>query len=232
MIAAADKKAIEDFHHRTKGELDSFRFHQFPTRVNNKLFFPMKIQEARKKIGLPKKSQIFVVTGRLCWIKGWDFLLRAFVHIKKKYPNATLIFVGDGEDHSNVLDMGRALGIQKQIKITGFIPQSEVVLYLNSADVCLVGSHREGWSLAMCEMLACGKPIVTTDVSGANDMIQNGQNGYIVKERNPRIYADAVIKSVSLENAFSSSLKISQKYAVETLSKDLGLLWGPLGENG
>lgn len=230
IIASADQDAIDEFHERTGNILDQSRFYQFPTRVDTELFFPIDNLQARMRLDLPLEIRIFVATGRLCWIKGWDLLLDALANIKKELPNSILIFVGDGEDHNILASRAKALCVYENIKITGFIPQQDVALYMNAADVCLVASHREGWSLAMCEMLACGKPVVTTNVSGAQDMVKNGRNGYIVSERDPKLYANAVFKAINLENANEYSLKISEKYAVKNLAHELRELWGPLDD--
>lgn len=228
MIAAADQTAIEEFHNRTGHRLDKSRFYQFPTRVDTDLFHPMNTATVRKDLGIPLDFKVFVTTGRLCWIKGWDLLLEALVHIKKDHPSVVLIFVGDGEDHANVEMRAKALGVQDNIRITGFIVQSEVVRYMNAADVCLVGSHREGWSVAMCEMIACGKPIVSTNVSGAAAMIREGQNGFIVRARSPVSYAEAIAKALKLHEAKQQSLEIAEKYSLKYLARDLGDLWPPL----
>jgi len=228
IIAAADQLTIQEFHNRTGHRLERSRFHQFPTRVDTDLFHPMDTETIRKTLGIPLDSMVFVTTGRLCWIKGWDLLLEALVHIKKDHPSVVLIFVGDGEDHSNLELRAKALGVIDNIRITGFILQSEVVRYMNAADVCLVGSHREGWSVAMCEMLACGKPIVSTNVSGASDMVHDGVNGFVVAGRDSSVYAAAIKKAMHLEHADDHSLKLSEKYALNKLANDLSKLWAPL----
>lgn len=231
MIASADQKSIEEFLHRTGHKLDQSCFYQFPTRVDTSLFFPIETLVARKRLELPLDKKIFVATGRLNWIKGWDLLLEAFVIINRKYPESILIFVGDGEDRSGLFVKSKELGVNKNILITGFIPQSDVVLYMNAADVCLVGSYQEGWSLAMCEIIACGKAVVSTNVSGANYMINDGMNGYIVPSRNPLHYAEAVFSAINLDDVATHSLKISERYAVKNLAHELEVLWEPLRIN-
>jgi glycosyltransferase involved in cell wall biosynthesis len=229
LIAAADKKAIFDFHCRTNNFLNSSKFHQFPTRVDTEVFHPSPMAIARNEVDLPLRYQVFVVIGRISWIKGWDFLLEAFCLFKELYSYSMLVFVGDGEDHLKLEKKARYLNIFKNIRITGFLPQKDVVNYLNSADVCLVGSHAEGWSLAMCEMLACGKPIVSTNVSGVQDMIIDGCNGFVVPNRDPKDFSKAMIRALSLDAA-SYSLSLSQRYSVKNLASDLGNLWFPLKE--
>lgn len=230
MIAAADHAAIEDFYHRTDNVLNRSRFHQFPTRVDTDMFYPIECQEARKSLSLPLDAKIFVATGRLCWIKGWDLLLEALVYLQQKYPESILIFVGDGEDHAKLEALAKALGVLKNVQITGFVPQPDVVRYMNAADVCLVGSHREGWSLAMCEMITCGKAVVSTDVSGAWDMVQDGKNGYVVSVRDPDEYATAIGKAMNLKETAMHSLNLAEKYSVKRLAPELEALWDAIRE--
>ncbi len=228
MIAAADQKAIEEFLTRTGNVLDRTRFHMFPTRVNTHIFYPIERNTARNFLRLPLDRKILVATGRLCWIKGWAFLLKALVHIKENHPDVLLVFVGDGEDRGGIEQSVQNMDLSKNVLITGFVSQSDVMRYMNAADVCLVGSHREGWSLAMCEMLACGKPVVSTDVSGASDMICDGMNGYVVKNRDPQSFSEAICKAFKLFEAKAYSLQKAKIYSIENLAKDLASLWSPI----
>lgn len=225
LLASADEAAIEEFFTRIGNALDRSRFYHFPTRIDTDLFRPIDTAESRLSLGIQTHSKVFVATGRLCWIKGWNLLLEAFAYLKSWVTHTQLIFVGDGEDHHKLEMRAEELKVRRDIRITGFVPQAEVVRYMNAADVCLVGSHREGWSLAMCEMIACGKAVVSTDVSGAREMVRQGENGFVVESRDPRTYAEAVRKAMSLESATDTSLRLSSRYSVRTLAVDLDAIW-------
>jgi glycosyltransferase involved in cell wall biosynthesis len=228
ILASADAAAIEEFHERTNNILNTNRFHQFPTRVNTDFFIPGDKINERKNLKLPLDYTVFVATGRISFIKGWDFLLYSFkLFMQNNSTNAVLIFVGDGEDKSKLLERAKEIGIDKNIILTGFQDQNTVLSYMNSADACLVGSIKEGWSLAMCEMISCGKAVVSTDVSGAKDMVKDGKNGYVVKERSAEIYSEHMFLATQLENAKKYSLEISAQYAVKNLSEDLAKYWFP-----
>lgn len=228
ILASADLKSINEFHKRTGHQLDKLHFHQFPTRVDTDLFFPIEKMKARRQLNLPTDAKILMTVGRLSWIKGWDLILSSFAEIIKILPDAVLIFVGEGEDRNKLDDMASTLNIRENIMITGSKPQKEVAMLINACDVCLVASYREGWSLAMCEMIACGKPIVSTDVSGARDMIQSEHNGFIVAERNSSDFAATVLRALNLRHAPEISLEIAKRYSVKNLARDLGAVWEPL----
>jgi len=227
IVAAADESAITDFKQRVGPPLSSSTIHSFPTRVDTSLFYPEPQDAVRNTLGLPAQAPIFTVTGRLCWIKGWSFLLDALCRLKEALPGARLVFVGDGEDRPALLEKASALGIADRVHVTGFVPQHTVRRYINAADVCLVGSFREGWSVAMLETLACGKPIVSTDVSGARAMVRHGINGFIVA-RDPSQFASAVMDALKLSDHQTTSLEIARRFSIDTLARDLAAIWPPL----
>ncbi|MBU0995218.1 MAG: glycosyltransferase family 4 protein [Proteobacteria bacterium] len=228
ILASADHKAIDEVVARSKGLLNRSLIHHFPTRVDSDLFQPFSKIEERKVLNLDNDKIIIVSCGRLNWVKGWDFMLDSMVFLQKDGRDFQVIFVGDGEDRLKLFQKAKELKIEKNIFVTGFIPNGEVQSYLNAADLCVVTSHNEGWSLAMLEMLSCGKAIVSTDVSGANEMIRSGHNGFVVKERNPNLFADAISKALELKNARDVSLEIAARYSTKTLAPDLASIWNPL----
>lgn len=225
IYACADEEAIEDLRFRANGLLSGVNIIQFPTRYNSDIFFPIEKENAREKLGISKDDTIFVCNGRINSVKGWDLILAAFNSIQRECKNSQLIFIGDGEDRDKLLNMSHDFNLENKVSVTGFQSSDNVALYLNCCDVVLVGSEREGWSVSMLEALACAKPVVSTAVSGANTMIINGKNGYIVSERDPNEFAKKAIESNKLTNASSISTEIASKYAISTLKSDLLKTW-------
>jgi glycosyltransferase involved in cell wall biosynthesis len=136
--------------------------------------------------------------------------------------------VGDGEDRSRLERAARALGLEADVRITGFQKPEAMPLYYNAADVVVFGSHREGWSNAMLEALACGKPIVSTAVSGAADLIQDGRNGFVLAGRDPRAFARAMQSALALPEAEAVSVGIACRYSVEGIGALMRDLWPAL----
>ena len=79
--------------------------------------------------------------------------------------------------------------------------------------------------------LSCGLPIVTTNVSSAHEIINEGCNGYVVEDRDPEKFADAMRKALILEDVKEFSIKESEKYALKYLARDLGNIFTPLKGN-
>lgn len=228
MLAAADTGAIESFCKGRGRILDQNVLHSFPTRVDRNVFYPGPQDVARAELDLDPDDLTLVVCGRLSRVKGWQLLLGVLQVLADSSPAVRLLFVGDGEDRRRLVSQAKKMNLERYVAITGFLPQQRVRKYLNAADVCVVASLHEGWSLAMLEALACAKPIVSTDVSGAREMVIEGQNGFIVSNRNPYEFAAAVERAVTLPDAGKVSVEIAEKYSMENLAVDIGRIWKPL----
>ena len=229
VILAAGDATLVDRLHGIEG-LAGRRIETLPTRVDLDGFYPEPRDAARDACGLPRSPLVLAAVGRLCWIKGWDLLLCALAVLKSEDPGVLLVFVGDGEDRPKLLAEARALGVSENIRITGFVPHEAVRDHLNAADACVVGSYSEGWSVAMLEALACGKPMVSTRVSGSRDMISEGRNGFVVDGRDQRAYAGAVRRALELPGAARISREIAVRYSVDGLASDLRSRWSALRE--
>jgi glycosyltransferase involved in cell wall biosynthesis len=208
--------------------LSPYRIEALPTRVDLDRFYAEPKPEARERLGLARDALMLVTVGRLCWIKGWDLLLRVVEVLKVQNPGIVLLFVGDGEDRKAITAEVKARGLTENIRITGFVSPETVRTFLSAGDVYVVGSYSEGWSVAMLEALACGKPIVSMRVSGSNDMIIDGLNGFVVDERNPDVYAAALRCALALPDAGQVSRNIAARYSVSGLRSELRKQWPAL----
>lgn len=225
ILASADEAAIGGLVARSGGRLSRERVIALPTRYDSSVFFPQPREEARARLGLTGDGPLVLAVGRLNRVKGWDLVADAFARLVRRLPGARLHFVGDGEDRAAVEARLAALGIEARATVTGFLPPPAVALHLAAADVVHVGSHREGWSVAMLEALACGKPLVTTDVSGARALVREGENGFVLAGRDPEAHALALARALELPRAAELSTAIARRYDLSSLAHDVGAAW-------
>jgi len=158
-----------------------------PCGVNLKLFKSINRNGARKSLKL-NGHQVVLFIGRIEPLKGIDKLMEALA-ILGEYENKKLIILG-GDDFSNkevrrLKKLARALAIDKSVIFHGSVRQEELPLFYSCADVCVIPSYYETFGLVTLESLACGTPVVATDVGAAACVIENGHNGYLVKQNNP-----------------------------------------------
>lgn len=229
ILATADEDSIQELVVRSKGLLSRDRIVQFPTRVDTDVFYPRSKSHARRKLCLPEDGVVVVTTGRIHWAKGWKLLVDAFRLCVGELRKPFMCFVGDGEDRECLLTYVTSCSMEKHIGVTGRVPPESVADYVNAADIYVSASVLEGWPTSIVEAMACGKPVVSTLVSGVRDMIQDGSNGYIVVDRSPHSVANAMINALKLQNATEISLKEAKRYSMAGLKNELPAIWPILG---
>jgi glycosyltransferase involved in cell wall biosynthesis len=231
ILACADGEGIRDIAGRSKGLLPPDRIVQFPTRVDTTIFRPQPATDTRRKLGLHGPGPFVVTCGRISEVKGWDLLISAFPYFMQTHADARLIFVGDGEDRPALEQTIARQDLTRSVSLAGFQSPGKVAEYLNAADLVVVGSYKEGWSVAMLEALACARVVVSTEVSGARDMIEEGRNGRVVQGRDPRRFAAAMTEALEMERPNPVSLKTAERYSLSHLRSDLSMFWEPFADS-
>ena len=197
ILPAADEKSIEAFIARGRGAIPQTKVRQFPTRYDANIFKVKDGDELRKKYGIMDNCILFVTVGRLNWFKGWKFMIDSLSRLNN--PLAKLVFIGDGEDESKILSYIKEKGLDIQVDLIGRQSLDVIADYLNMANAFIMGSYKEGWSTSLVEAVACACPCVVTDFSSASDMIEEGVNGWVIKNRNEDEFTRRMSDVLSLE---------------------------------
>lgn len=143
------------------------------------------------------QSKTIITACRLNAQKDFLTLLRAFGEVKAKIESR-LIIIGDGELRDEIIKHAQAIGIDKNIAITGF--KKNPFGFFSTADVFVLSSFFEGFGNVIVEAMALGIPVVSTDCpSGPREIIQHGVNGFLVPVEDHHAMAEAILKI--LENA-------------------------------
>jgi len=142
----------------------------------------------------PKSAKpVVVFCGRLIPEKGVDVLVKAFAHVVKCVPNATLILVGDGNYRSYIEDLIKSLNISNNVEITGLVSNDKIRFYLTCASIFVLPSRSEALGNALLEAMAAGLPVIGTCVGGIPDLIDNDVNGLLVKPNDVTSLSNAII---------------------------------------
>lgn len=227
LLAAADQEAIESLKNRCGGLLKSKDVKFLSTRVDAVIFNEGDKYSIRDQLGLDKNKTIFVTTGRIHPTKGWKFLLKVLCLFKKIYNNCLLIFVGDGSDRIELEKEISRLGLNDNVKITGFLKPSDVARHIQASDLFLLGSKKEGWSTSLIEALACYKPVVTTRVSSATSIVRDGINGFVVDQDDVNGFVNGIEKALLLKDYDKYINKEIPKYSLDNLRASLEQVWNP-----
>ena len=170
-----------------------------PCGVNMDLFKPVDKMSARQKLGLTDEK-ILLFVGRIDPLKGIDRLLKA-MPLLKNHESLRLVVVGGDENSRAELEelqkLSVELNIRDSVTFQGLIKQDQLPYFYSAADVCIVPSYYESFGLVPLEALACGTPVVATDVGDLKNIIRQGETGYIVADNSPERLAESISSLLS-----------------------------------
>jgi glycosyltransferase involved in cell wall biosynthesis len=155
------------------------------TGIDLDRFRPADRGEAKARLGIA--GPLLVSVGALIPLKGQRFVIEALADL----PEATLILAGDGPERRPLEALARSRGVAERVRFAGNVPHGELPALLAAADAMVLPSEREGLANAWVEALACGAPLVITDVGGAREVVDRPEAGLIV-ERSARAIVEAV----------------------------------------
>ena len=136
-------------------------------------------------------DKVIISIGRLAQEKNWKTLLYAVAKAHQEHPDLRLVLIGDGPDKEALQNLAIELGIAERVTFTGKLPFSEVTIYLKAADIFAFASVTETQGLVTMEAMAAGLPVVAVDASGTRDIVDNGEQGFLVRND-----ADALSESI------------------------------------
>lgn len=145
----------------------------------------------RQKLGLPARYFLFV--GRLVREKGVFELISAYAKLDERLRDKVgLVFVGDGVSRRRLEDQAAAIS-PGMIRFAGFAQREQLAIYYAFADMLILPTYSDPWGLVVNEAMACGLPIVVTDVAGcAADLVQHECNGIRIPPKDVSSLANAM----------------------------------------
>lgn len=133
-----------------------------------------------------------VCVGRLCEQKGQIVLLQAAQLLLKRGVHLELVLAGDGEMRRDIEELIRECGLGESVRITGWISGEQVLRELQAARALVLPSFAEGLPVVIMEAMALGRPVISTFVAGIPELVQAGENGWLVPAGDVEALADAM----------------------------------------
>lgn len=174
-----------------------------PPGVDTSRFYPIPADEARQAIGLPAEGQILLYVGRIEPLKGVDTLIQSLADLCREglqecHPHTLVIIGGDVNAAPEAMNaelvrlqaLARDLGISDMVLFLGKRDQDWLPYYYSAADALVMPSHYESFGMVALEAMACGTPVVASQVGGLAFLVQDGQTGYVVPDGDPRALGD------------------------------------------
>ncbi len=161
-----------------------------PKGVDADLFKPDGPTQ-RTALGLDGRSVVLAV-GRFVPIKNTSLLIRAVARMRHIDPKVHLVLVGEGPDHGLLRQEVLRLGITSAVTFAGYVPHEQMAPYYRAADVFALGSDFDNSPNVVLEAMACGLPVIATDVGGVADYVAVDRGGSLVPRGDDEFMARAL----------------------------------------
>ena len=161
---------------------------------------PQAGAQVRAELGLPPDTPLLISIGRLVYKKGLTYLLEALPEILARQPDARLIIAGYGDLREELERRARELGVAASVCFPGQLPRERAARYISAADVFIVPSIRDqggnvdGLPNVLLEGMGAARPIVASRVAGIPEVIDDGEHGLLVPERDPAALTAAILR--------------------------------------
>jgi glycosyltransferase involved in cell wall biosynthesis len=184
------------------------------------VFYPRDQASVRAKFGIPSDERMIIYVGRFVEAKGLRELIQAFQQLARQDDKLSLALIGDGVMKAELVRLIDAAGLQGRVRIPGGQPPDRVAEWICASNVLTLPSWSEGYPNVVVEGLACGRPVVATDVGGTREIL-NERNGILIEPRKSEVLQRALDQALRADwdsAAIAESMRRTwDDVAVETL---------------
>jgi colanic acid/amylovoran biosynthesis glycosyltransferase len=149
----------------------------------------------------PPHGRRLICIGRMTEQKGHLLLIEAAAQVARQVPDFELVLAGDGELRKTIEQRIAQLGLQRNVRITGWISSDTVRSELLAARALVLASFAEGLPVVIMEAMALGRPCVSTCIAGIPELIRDGENGWLLPAGDPDALARAMLACLRLDDA-------------------------------
>jgi glycosyltransferase involved in cell wall biosynthesis len=178
--------------------IDNGKISIIPNGVDAGRFHLADKKLARGKLSISDESKLLLSVGALIPRKGFHLLLQAFKQLVKQMDGLHLCIIGEGPHRSSLEEQIKIFDLDRYVTLVGECPHEDLPMWYNAADLFCLASSREGWANVIMESLACGTPVVATNVWGAPEILTSHDVGLLV-ERTPDSIAAGLYDALSKE---------------------------------
>ncbi|MDQ3260368.1 MAG: glycosyltransferase family 4 protein [Pseudomonadota bacterium] len=182
---------------------ESSKIYPLRNGVDLQLFQPIDREKVRRELGWTTKTLVSV--GHLIERKGHHLVIDAMRDLR----DFRLVVIGSGEEKGNLHRLACTAGVRDRVDFLPSITQTELLKYYGASDALVLASSREGWANVLLEAMACGTPVVATNIWGTPEVVKSRDAGVLVPTRT----ADAIVTGVKALFADYPDHSATRRYA-------------------
>jgi glycosyltransferase involved in cell wall biosynthesis len=186
----------------------------------------------RHKYEIPEDAVVLVTIARLFMLKGHDYIIESAKELSRRFDKAVWLFVGDGNLADHYKRQVAELGLSARIKFTGLLPPGEIPQAIQSSDILVHCSLREGLARTLPQAMLCGRPVVSFDADGAREVV-NENTGRLIEPKNVVQLINAcaeLIGDAGLRDRLGAAGRefVKEKFAPEKMVDTIETVYGKL----
>lgn len=224
-------------------KVDAKKMTIIPPGVDTSHFYPIPCDEANEVVGVPCQDRVLLYVGRIEPLKGVDILIRAIAYIRDhglldEYPHYLAVIGGDptGQDMNaemlRLKALSQRLGLGDLVVFLGKRNQNLLPYYYSSAQAVIVPSHYESFGMVALEAMACGTPVVASQVGGLAFLVQDGVTGFVVPDDDPEALGDCLAQLITVpglrDRLGSQAEAYAQEYAWDQIAARISTVYEDL----
>ena len=175
---------------------DSAKIQVVGNGVDIHKFYPEEQAAARARLGIDAEAKVLITVGGLVERKGFHRVIECLPGLLREFPGLRYLIVGGASPEGDWSDKLKAqvaqLNLQDHVLFLGAMPSAELKLPLSAADVFVLSTRNEGWANVFLEAMACGLPVIATDVGGNAEVVCKPELGAIVPFGNAAALKQAI----------------------------------------
>jgi glycosyltransferase involved in cell wall biosynthesis len=161
-------------------------------------FYPLAKSAARAELKLPKNAKVLISVGALVDRKGFHRVIEILPALVAKYPELVYLIVGGDSPEGNIRErlesQVKTLKLEANVRFLGAYPSEELKLPLSAADLFVLATANEGWANVFLEAMACGLPVITTEVGGNKEVVSDPELGTVVPFGDSEALLEALVQ--------------------------------------
>lgn len=206
-----------------------------PPGVDITRFYPIPPDEAKEFVGIPDDEKMLLYVGRIEPLKGVDILIKAIAQLRRadvlsECPHYLYIIGGDPDPENGSMNremqrlqnLCKELGVGDMVLFLGKRDQDTLQYYYSAAEVVIMPSHYESFGMVALESMACGTPVIATQVGGLQHLVQNEKTGFTIPNDNVDVLEERltqlICKNELREEMSRNSITYARSYAWDVIT--------------